>query len=108
MISQRLTSQTARSFAGGRVCPDDHLDLEHPKETAFQLAENEMKETGATCGLGVVGDPRTGQTIVAFIHPGGTMDWEFGRAGKDERMQMRTAVVTLENLRRYLIDFQPA
>ena len=47
---------------------------------------------------------RRGVTIATFITPEGEAEWQFGRAGTDERMQARTAVVVLENVRRHLIE----
>ena len=102
MIAQRLTAEGARQFVGGQVIPIDTLELNGRDKTGLDLARKNMLDYSSDCGLSVVSDPSSGITIATFITPEGEAEWQFGRAGTDERMQARTAVVVLENVRRHL------
>lgn len=102
MIAQRLTAQGARQFAGGRVFPTEGLDLEDPRKTALELARSHMVDSAADCGLAMVSDPVGGVSCAVFVTPEGVADWNFGRAGRDERTQARMSVMALEYIRRHL------
>ena len=102
MIAQRLTAEGARQFVGGRVIPIETLDLDGREKMGLDLARKNMLDCSSDCGLSVVSDPSSGVTIATFITPEGEAEWQFGRAGTDERMQARTAVVVLEYIRRHL------
>lgn len=104
MIAQRMVAENASQFAGGRVIPLEKLIIDNAKETAFDLARKQMEECSADCALSIVSDAGPGRTVVAFAYPGGQADWEFGRTGSDERLQMRTTIVALEFLRRHLME----
>lgn len=102
MIGQRLTAEDATQFVGGRIYPVGHFGGEKGRKTALDKTRDLMIEYAATCGLGVVDDPAAESAVVMFICPEGTVEWEFGRAGRDTRMQVRTSVVALEHVRRHL------
>ena len=102
IIAQRLVAHRARQFLGGIVTAPDRLEPGDPGALALEMARKAMVGLSATCSLGVVGDPVQGRTVVAFVHPEGTERWEFGRTGRDERVQLRTCVFALEYVRRFL------
>lgn len=106
MIAQRLTAADARQFTAGRVYPPEGLDLNDSSVVAVDLAKKLMLESAADCGLAVISDPVAGGTVAAFITPDGAAEWNFGRAGRDERTQGRICVVALEYIRRYLTGVQ--
>ena len=100
MICQRLVAAGANQFAGGRVYPIEQGD--NAKAAAIDLANRALLDFAATSALAVVADAAEGHAVVVFVHPEGTVDWAFGRAGTDERIQMRATIAALEYVRRHL------
>jgi len=103
MMAQRLTSANARAFGGGVVVQLSPEDARDAGQIAMDMAAKVLVDFPVNCALAVVADPREGHAVAAFVHPDGKADWAFGRAGTEERLQLRTSVVCLENLRQYLI-----
>ena len=103
IICQRLTAANATQFVGGRVLPMSQLDAQHAREEILDCTRSLMIASASSCGLAVAADPREGHIVAVFFTPDGQSEWEFGRAGTDERLQMRTAVVALEYVRRFLV-----
>lgn len=106
MIGQRLTAHGASQFVGGEVLPMDGIDAENATEKAVELARDYMLRSSADCALSVLSDPQRSETAVAFVYPGGVVDWHFGRAGRNERTQLRTSVTALEHVRRHLVSLE--
>lgn len=106
MIGQRLTAHSAGQFVGAEVLPMEGLDFDDPTEKAIDLARDLMLRFSADCALSVLADPQRGETVVAFVYPGGVVDWHFGRAGRNERTQLRTSVTALEHVRRHLVALE--
>ncbi len=102
MISQRLTAENAGQFVGGKVVPHSEFDPRDAEKTALDMARRVLVEFAASGALAVAADPGEGQAVAAFVYPGGEQTWAFGRAGTDERLQLRTCVVALEYVRRHL------
>ena len=102
MISQRLVAEGVTRFMGGSVQALQIADPDSIGKAALDLARHNMLQYSATCGLAVVSDPTAGATVAVFVTPEGEVEWQFGRAGTDERMQARTTVVALEYVRRHL------
>ncbi len=104
MIAARLTAANATQFVGGRVHRIESLGTNEPDKAARSLAQSVREEFQSTCGLGVVSDPQQGVTIVSFVHPSGAEEWAIGRAGTNEIMQGRLTTVSLEYVRRFLVE----
>ncbi len=107
MLAQRLTAAGAKTFTGGavhgRAGTSDSSSCKRSGEEAARLAREAMKMFGASCGLGIVGNPEAHNCTVTFETPKGTVTWQLGYARTDERSQLRTAVVTFEHVRRWLM-----
>lgn len=102
MIAQRLTAERAGQFVGGRVIPPQRSGEDPPPGTPVDLAREVMLEFSADCGLAALSLSNAGKTLFAFVCPGGEHVFELGRSGRDERAQLRTAIIALEQVRRHL------
>jgi len=102
MMAQRLVSTGANQFVGGEIVKPAPEMLMDSESAALELARKSMLAFSSNTAMAIVADPREGHAVAAFVFPGGEQTWQFGRAGTDERLQMRTSVVALEYLRRYL------
>lgn len=102
MLCQRLTLAGAASFVGGKVVPLNRLEGVDPAGQALDTANALLIDFPDACALALVADPEKGHTAVAFLTPEGSASWEVGFYGTGERNQIRTSVVTLEYVRRYL------
>lgn len=103
LVAQRLTAAGARCFAGGWVFPLDG----QPGGGALDMAEGIRLHCRADCGLAIALDGMSQQTHVGFVTPEGTVEWTLGYAHTDERSQVRTSVVALERIRRFLTGVSP-
>lgn len=101
-LAQRLVAAGARCFAGGRVLPCPAPGGASAEENALDFAEKLLLEFPDTCALALVAEPTEHRTAAVFLTPKGRADWEIGVYGEAERNQLRTAVVALERLRRFL------
>lgn len=103
MLAQRFTAAKAESFVGGTVETIGFDEVTSADRIILDKAKKNLIDYEANCALAIVADPREGHAVATFVHPDGETEWAFGRAGIEERLQLRTCVVTLENLRQYLI-----
>ncbi len=101
-LAQRLTAAQARSFVGGRVLPNPDLGGRPAEEKALDFAGTLLVECPDACALALVAEPTEHRTAAVFLTPEGRADWEIGAYGEAERNQIRTAVVALERVRRFL------
>lgn len=102
MMAQRLTVAGARQFLGGWV---EAATVEPPEGLvgkARAMAQDIRSGKEADCGLAVVGAPSARRAAACFLTPEGRHDWEFGFAQVDDINQLRSAVITLERVRRIL------
>jgi len=102
MTAQRLTAEGASQFLGGQIYPPGHFAGANGRQAALDKLGHLMIEYSANCGLGIIDDPAAKSTVVTFLYPEGTGEWILGRTGWDTRAQVRTSVVSLENVRRHL------
>lgn len=103
VIAQRLTAAGARCFAGGWVFPPGG----QPGGGAVEMADSVLVHFGSDCSLAVALDAEGQQTRVRFVTPESTVEWTMGYAQTDGRSQVRTGVVALERVRRYLTGVSP-
>jgi nicotinamide mononucleotide (NMN) deamidase PncC len=103
IVAQRLTAAGARSFAGGWVFPPGG----QPGGGAVEMADAVLVHYAADCGLAIALDADGQQTQVRYVTPEGTVEWTLGYAQTDGRSQMRTGVVALERVRRFLTGVSP-
>ncbi len=101
MLAQRLSAADAKSFAGGHVLPSAAPEDE-PLATARGMAEEARARFKADCAIGLHFDHATHKTTGLFVCPDGDVHWEASYPGTDTRSQMRVAVVSLEQVRRFL------
>ena len=105
-IGQLMTAFGAQSYVGGRIYPLESLDLTDPAKLSMDLAEKCMVELAPECTLSVVSDIVAGMTIATLFHPHGREEWTVGRSGRSKEMQDRIAILTLEHVRRFLVETQ--
>lgn len=103
VIGQRMTAMSASQFVGGRVLPVESMKVRNATMQTHELAEQARDEFSASCALAALSDPEAGATTAVFIHPDGREEWTFGRPGRSDIMQARTATVALEYIRRFLV-----
>jgi len=105
MLAQRLTAAGAASFAGGRVFPGLEAgdDL---REKALDMARQLLLESVSSCGLAMVPDHEGQRTLAALVTPEGAQVWALGLYGTGARNQLRVAIASLEQLRRFLLTPQ--
>lgn len=101
MIGQRLVSQNASQFAGSEVITEP-LDFGGKPHLALDKAKEKAASSGSECALALLTDAAAGATQIAFTSPEGDVEWAVGRAGTNEVMQHRSAVLALEFVRRHL------
>ena len=101
MMAQRLTAAGARSFVGGRVIPQ-LSEGASGREHALDLAKRVLLEFSSICALALALDRAEDRSVAVFLTPDGQEEWSMGRLGKGERQQVRTSIVALEHVRRYL------
>lgn len=104
LIGQKFTMAGAKQYVGGSVIPPHTLEGRDMTQFASQAAEKVRDLFAADCGLAVVSDKANDHTLSVLVTPDGLMHWEFPFASTDERMQVRTFVVALEYLRRFLVE----
>lgn len=100
-ISQLLVRCSASQFVGGEVL-SAVPDLQANAHAALEMAQRKVIDSGLDCTLAVLSDPGAGVTQIAFACPEGPREWTMGRAGVNEVMQLRTGVMALEFVRRFL------
>ncbi|MFP6598431.1 MAG: CinA family nicotinamide mononucleotide deamidase-related protein [Candidatus Hydrogenedentota bacterium] len=105
-IGQLMTAFGAQSYVGGRIYPLESLDLTDRAKLSMDLAEKCMVELASECTLSVVSDIVAGMTIATLFHPHGREEWTVGRSGRSKEMQDRIAILTLEHVRRFLVETQ--
>ena len=105
-IGQLMTAFGAQSYVGGRIYPLESLDLTDRAKLSMDLAEKCMAELASECTLSVVSDIAAGMTIATLFHPHGREEWTVGRSGRSKEMQDRIAILTLEHVRRFLVETQ--
>lgn len=105
-IGQLMTAFGAQSYVGGRIYPLESLDLTDRAKLSMDLAEKCMVELASECTLSVVSDIAAGMTIATLFHPHGREEWTVGRSGRSKEMQDRIAILTLEHVRRFLVETQ--
>lgn len=105
-IGQLMTAFGAQSYVGGRIYPLESLDLTDRAKLSMDLAEKCMVELASKCTLSVVSDIVSGMTIATLFHPHGREEWTVGRSGRSKEMQDRIAILTLEHVRRFLVETQ--
>ncbi|MFP6616013.1 MAG: CinA family nicotinamide mononucleotide deamidase-related protein [Candidatus Hydrogenedentota bacterium] len=105
-IGQLMTAFGAQSYVGGRIYPLESLDLTDRAKLSMDLAEKCMVELAPECTLSVVSDIAAGMTIATLFHPHGREEWTVGRSGRSKEMQDRIAILTLEHVRRFLVETQ--
>ena len=101
-----MTAFGAQSYVGGRIYPLESLDLTDRAKLSMDLAEKCMVELASECTLSVVSDIVAGMTIATLFHPHGREEWTVGRSGRSKEMQDRIAILTLEHVRRFLVETQ--
>ena len=99
IVSQRFTSRGAGAFAGGLVMPCMHS----PATSAREWADIARRQFGAECALALAADPDGRRTTICFVTPQEGTVWDISYLGLDERSQLRTATIALENVRRRLL-----
>jgi len=99
IVAQRLTSRGAGAFAGGLVMPC----MRSPAASARECADIARWQFGAECALALAADPESGRTTICFVTPEERTEWDISYFGLDERSQLRTATIALENVRRRLL-----
>jgi nicotinamide-nucleotide amidase len=99
IVAQRLTSRGAGAFAGGLVMPCMHS----PATSARECADIARRQFGAECALALSADPDSRRTTICFVTPQEDAVWDISYFGLDERSQLRTATIALENVRRRLL-----
>lgn len=104
MVCQRLTVAGAASFIEGNVSPTGWSGGDSADAQALDMAKKLLIDSPNTCALALVANPEKRCTAVAFLTPRGCGSWEVGFYGTGERNQIRTSVVTLEHVRRYLLE----
>lgn len=107
MMSQKFTAIGAASFVGGFVAPAGLFEGQDAKAGALDLAQKTRASLEADAALSLVADPahgtsRPSTSWAAFICPDRTVDWEINYYRTDDLGQLRTSIVCLEALRRYL------
>ncbi len=106
-LSQRLTASHASSFAGGKVVPRPNLGGASPGDFGLDFAQRLLVECKTTCVLALIADSEAHRTAAVFVSPEGTKRWDIGYYGDAERNQLRTSVVALEGVRRWLNGLEP-
>jgi len=106
MLARLMTSANTKAFAGALVLPHSEWDTTDRASAAARIAEKARQHYAVDCALGLMGAP-TGlsngaRTAIHFICPERHIDWKLGFGGTDERSQIRTSIVALEYLRRWL------
>ena len=107
LLAQRLAQANARSFAGGWNLPRHAPAQSSAQEDAAALAETVREAFGAECGLALSPADERGVTAGVFVSPEGQHAWESGMPPDESLYAVRTAVITLEQVRRWLTG-QPA
>lgn len=102
MVAQRLTAAGAASFAGGSVF-SRYESGENLREKALDMARQVLLDYHSSCGLAMVPDHEGQRTLAALATPEGDQVWELGLFGTGARNQLRVAIASLEQVRRFLL-----
>ncbi|MBI4556112.1 MAG: CinA family nicotinamide mononucleotide deamidase-related protein [Candidatus Hydrogenedentes bacterium] len=104
IIGQRLTASGAKQFAGGLTFPAAIYSGDGAMAAALELAQKTRTIITADCFLCVVADPETNRGFAFLFAPDDAVHWDVSYMGRDERSQLRAAIQTLEQVRRYLMQ----
>ena len=104
-VAQRLSLAAPSCLAEARVVPHPSTGGASLMEFSFDTARKCMIESSANCALVLLEDPAADVTQVVFHSPRGNVHWEVGHYGNGWRRQLRTSVVALEQVRRYLTEW---
>ncbi len=102
VLAHRLTAAETTSFRGARV----FASLEgggDVREKALDMARRVLLECQSSCGLAMVPDHEGQRTLAALVTPEGDTVCELGLYGAGARSQLRMAIASLEQLRRFLL-----
>ena len=98
-VSERLMAGAPDCFDGARILPRVPDPTE---ERALDLAGKLLLESPSCSALVLMAKPEEKQTLELFLTPEGQASWVIGLYGDSDVSRRRTAVVALENMRRYL------
>ncbi|MFP4172515.1 MAG: CinA family nicotinamide mononucleotide deamidase-related protein [Candidatus Hydrogenedentota bacterium] len=108
LLAQRLAHANAHSFAGGWNLPRHTPAHASAQEDAAALAEAVRQAFNAECGLALAPVDEGGVTAGVFLSPEGRHAWESGMPPSESLYAVRTAVIALEQVRRWLTGRRPA
>lgn len=104
MLAQRLTGAGVSSFVAGLVVPSRGLVEGEASAKAVDFACRSRDFFSTDCAIGIAADEADNRNVAAFVTPENTYTWEFAFAGVGKRSQLRTCIVTLERVRRILLE----
>ena len=102
MITQRLIAAGAQQLTGGLVTPPSRSKPATLDHQLKRMAQELEERFAPDCALAVAADIDRRTSAALFRTPTEEHHWEHGFAQLDEVNQLRTAILTLEHVRRRL------
>lgn len=103
IIAQRFTAAGSKAFCAGFVAPPSTFKEQETRAAALDFAQSAQANLRAEAALAIVANPETEHVWAAFVTPDGPIVWDVNYYRTDELGQLRTCVLCLEHLRRYLM-----
>jgi len=101
-IAHCLTAANARSFVGGTVLASGQQPAGSAHAAAKEMAQAARADSHADCVLATATAPDLTHGHAVLLTPDGDTDWEVSFWSSGQRRQLRTAIVCLEHVRRFL------